>query len=91
MCTFVSGLPPGNPKCNGKQLSTYTYNEECCTVQNPCGLGEGDCDKDTECSKDLVCKTKSCGVEIPSSRADCCQIKGNDILSWGPLNLYHII
>lgn len=26
-----------------------------CSVSNPCGAGEGDCDKDSECQGQLIC------------------------------------
>ena len=30
----------------------------CCTDTNPCGIGEGDCDKDSHCAGNLICGTK---------------------------------
>ena len=54
-------------------LSHYT---ECCSVDQPCGLGQGDCDMDSECHGDLVCGRDNCGVKFNSTSADCCQIKG---------------
>ena len=67
----------GNPKCDIK--TTKTYDRECCSVDNPCGLGQGDCDKDDECSGDLVCGRDNCGMEYKSATADCCQFRGNKI------------
>ena len=69
----------GNPKCDIK--TTKTYDRECCSVENPCGLGQGDCDKDDECSGDLVCGRDNCGVEYKSATADCCQFRGNKNIS----------
>ena len=66
----------GNPKCNPATWSKY--NSECCSVKNPCGKGEGDCDKNTECIGNLVCGTNNCGTKFPNSKADCCtDIGGN--------------
>ena len=62
-------LSGGNPNCNP---STWTqYDKECCSVTNPCGVGEGDCDINRECIGDLVCGTDNCGPEFESN-ADCC-------------------
>jgi hypothetical protein len=33
------------PRCNGQ-------NDGCCTVENPCDVGDGDCDSDDECKGD---------------------------------------
>ena len=44
----------------------------CCTSANPCGINQGDCDYDYECSGDLRCGTDNCiGQGFPSSY-DCC-------------------
>ena len=64
----------GNPKCDIK--TAKIYDQECCSVEQPCGLGQGDCDKDDECSGDLVCGRDNCGVEYKSPTADCCQFRG---------------
>ena len=45
----------------------------CCTTENPCKEGEGDCDYNYECVGDLVCGTDNCiGAEHPST-GDCCE------------------
>ena len=45
----------------------------CCTTDNPCKEGEGDCDYNYECVGDLVCGTDNCiGAEHPST-GDCCE------------------
>ena len=47
----------------------------CCTSSNPCGLGEGDCDSDSECNGDLICGLDNC-QSLDSGWAysdiDCC-------------------
>ena len=32
----------------------------CCTADNPCVVGEGDCDEDAECEAGLVCGENNC-------------------------------
>ena len=40
------------PQCNG---GTWEEMHTCCTQSSPCGLGQGDCDLDTDCKNDLIC------------------------------------
>ena len=63
-------FPIGNPKCNYATWSSY--DSSCCTAQNPCGRGEGDCDEDYQCLGDLVCGIDNCGSQFPVGGADCC-------------------
>ena len=52
----------------------------CCSSSNQCGIGEGDCDNDSECSGNLVCGTDNCGSNFPNGtnekgefhQQDCC-------------------
>ena len=60
-----------NPKCS--PTTWEGYNKHCCTVEEPCGLGEGDCDTDDECADGFVCGTNNC-VGFPNPKADCCQL-----------------
>ena len=65
----------GNPNCNPATWSEY--NSECCSVENPCGEGEGDCDFETECIGNLVCGTDNCGPQfvydrLSTDKGDCC-------------------
>ena len=46
----------------------------CCTSLNPCGVAEGDCDSDDECSDDLICGTDNCPGIFPFN-ADCCIVE----------------
>ena len=64
----------GNPKCDPKTMTRY--DRECCSVDHPCGFGQGDCDKDSECSDDLVCGKDNCDMAFNNTRADCCVFKG---------------
>ena len=47
---------------------------DCCTASSPCNIGEGDCDKDSECAAGLKCGQDNCRGFNPSaqSNADCC-------------------
>ena len=67
-----AGVPKSN-KCTG--------GDSCCTLDNPCDEGEGDCDSDEECSGNLFC-SRSCGDQVQGGLAslggnwdigdDCC-------------------
>ena len=43
----------------------------CCTKETPCGLGDGDCDKDEHCAKGLKCGVDNCGKGFKYTY-DCC-------------------
>ena len=58
-----------NPACNPHTLTGHDH--ECCSVDHPCGRGEGDCDKDDECTVDTICGTDNCGPDFPPG-FDCC-------------------
>ena len=63
----------GNSKCN---YETWTsYDSGCCTKDEPCGIGEGDCDRDEHCIGDLTCGDNNCYKDggFPT-RADCCYL-----------------
>ena len=49
----------------------------CCTTTNQCGIGEGDCDTDSQCSGSLKCGTDNCGSNFPKG-FDCCYNQGKD-------------
>ena len=59
----------GNPDC--VRSSFWGWPKSCCTPENPCIIGQGDCLYDDGCLGDLICVRNSC----PSSLlgADCCQ------------------
>ncbi len=51
--------------------------KECCSDDNKCQVGEGDCDSSSECEGDLVCGRNNCkdfSHHWPSDY-DCCQSK----------------
>ena len=58
--------------CNGIGHDYNDYFRGCCTTSNLCGINQGDCDSDDECSGNLVCGTNNCPSPFPSN-ADCCE------------------
>ena len=56
--------------------------KSCCSVYRPCGLGQGDCDDDSECINELVCgsegqgKGENCGPQFLFDTAECCREPG---------------
>ena len=44
--------------------------EHFCTIENPCGADQGDCDSNSECQCDLYCGYNNCPVL--GSEVDCC-------------------
>ena len=68
-------------RCKGG--TNIEYNKDCCTAQDPCGDGEGDCDRDDHCAGNLVCMPKICGSNF-GDNAECCTHRGKiwyDVLS----------
>ena len=62
--------------CNGYGSDVSS----CCSSSNKCGLNQGDCDSDSDCSGNLVCGKNNCravGGSHFSSGADCCVQPGN--------------
>ena len=47
---------------------------KCCTMDQPCEEGEGDCEDDFECRGDLVCGNNNCKQfgSIFHAKDDCC-------------------
>lgn len=64
---------PGIQDCKPTNQSRVDWN--CCTVDNPCINGYGDCDEDSECYGNLVCGKDNCGSHFPDD-ADCCEGEG---------------
>ena len=46
--------------------------DSCCTSSNKCGLGEGDCDRDHDCSSSTTCGHENCSGSGFDSTDDCC-------------------
>ena len=53
-----------------------TGGDSCCTPDSVCGVGEGDCDSNNDCSEGLVCGKDNCqGVGFDATD-DCCAPPG---------------
>ena len=44
---------------------------DCCSIDNPCDVLQGDCDSDSDCIGNLICGNDNCPSTFKSS-ADCC-------------------
>jgi len=62
-CCFNPVRPWGN-QCQG--------GDTCCTEENQCFEGEGDCDNDSDCRGNLRCGTDNCFGEGFDDTDDCC-------------------
>ena len=60
--SFISELMKCNP---AKNVGS------CCATSGPCGLGEGGCDNDSDCTGDLVCGENNCLAG--NLEMDCCK------------------
>merc|ERR1712106_808107 len=57
-------------RCRGRN-----FNERgCCSFENPCVEGEGDCEQDNDCNGDLVCGNNNCKAfgSFFHPKDDCC-------------------
>merc|ERR1719324_833263 len=81
-CCYAQGSvfnPPKGQRCRGRNYD----GKRCCTPEQPCGLGEGDCDGPLDggthdghqgCKGDLVCGSNNCrkfGAYF-HEKDDCC-------------------
>ena len=62
-------------RCNSNPITDMN----CCTGGRPCGIGQGDCDYDSDCQYGLKCGTDNCYYDFPTTygfnweiMADCC-------------------
>ena len=77
--------PPEGQRCSGRNFG----GKRCCTPENPCGEGEGDCDGPLDggkhdghagCKGDLICGSNNCkqfGIYY-HEKDDCCQRNTSD-------------
>ena len=78
-CFFNNGFPSNYDCCEDPaptNTGCHFYNNanDCCTKQNPCAKGEGDCDKDHDCIGDLVCGKDNCHDDLGFPYwGDCCK------------------
>merc|ERR1712072_135409 len=62
---------PGQARINcGENLRCKGIDNGCCTKDNPCEKGDGDCDGDEECAGDLTCGRDNC--PFGDADDDCC-------------------
>ena len=80
MSLFHTGF--GNPNCVPSNLASLVLLDddeknwmlkECCSEEKPCGVGQGDCDMDSECEGKLKCGDDNCDASFWDSRTDCCE------------------
>ena len=60
-------------RCNG----VPSINWSCCSSNEPCGVGGGDCDRDSDCLGSFKCGNNNCQADFPGdaswpTSADCC-------------------
>ena len=81
LCTFIILLAiflqrchSQDSRCNGVPSTNWS----CCDHNNPCGVGGGDCDRDSDCLGDFKCGNNNCRNDFAneggswSYNADCC-------------------
>merc|ERR1711970_1695775 len=56
-----------------------TGGDSCCAKDEVCGLGEGDCDTDADCSQGLICGKDNCQGTGFDSTDDCCMLPGGGL------------
>merc|ERR1711931_2577 len=100
-CLVFGQQPPLVEPPEGQRCSGRNYNgRRCCTPEEPCGLGEGDCDGPLDggvndghagCQGDLVCGSNNCKKfgAYYHDKDDCCERaeKGGprqQEIGWGP-------
>ena len=64
MCALIDILTGSIGGCNGA--------DSCCTPDNQCNVGEGDCDTDKDCQPGLTCGTDNCIGASFEATDDCC-------------------
>ena len=65
---YVGFNQPTEYDCNG--------GNSCCTPENQCGVGQGDCDSNTDCNPSLVCGKDNCVGSGFDATDDCCMSPG---------------
>ena len=68
-------LSISNDVAAATRCTALNWDYNCCTSANPCGLNQGDCDSDDECSGDLSCGLDNC-IGFGVTDADCCMVDG---------------
>ena len=77
--SFIAGLQQSicsaqDTRCNGVSSTNWS----CCSYNEPCNVGGGDCDRDSDCLGSLKCGNDNCRNDFStegsnwSAIADCC-------------------
>ena len=66
---------------SGKICDGINYDRQCCSVEAPCAINEGDCDHKSECQGNLICGQSNCPAPFHSG-ADCCESPFGKQLFW---------
>ena len=53
-----------------RKCMTCNGGNSCCTEDNKCDVGEGDCDSDEDCEGGLKCGSNNCGMAVPNGDLD---------------------
>ena len=68
---------PANSVCEG--------GDDCCNNEYPCGVGEGDCDYDSDCEEGLKCGTNNCKKCLGENLGvDCSKFQPDDDCCYKP-------
>lgn len=68
-CIDSLDIEPEGPRC---AISMYDWS--CCSPTSPCGLHQGDCDSNSDCTGELVCDHSFCknNPDCPNAGFDVC-------------------
>ena len=66
---FISFSSPYYPTL---EIVVCDGGDSCCTPDQPCGEGQGDCDGNDDCNTGLVCGNNNCMGSSFDSLDDCC-------------------
>merc|ERR1712018_1116077 len=58
-------------RVDDNRWTAESHSWDCCTVENTCAEGRGDCDSDDECDNGLVCGKYACGAGFPDNMSCC--------------------
>merc|ERR1712168_1270060 len=73
--TYHPCAPKNTNCCEDPDICNGDYpDRNCCTINNPCQLGGGNCEANIHCEGELVCGTRNCRKFHPNARrwANCC-------------------
>ena len=83
-CTYKT-----NPRCFISSESSYNAN--CCSPDQPCGIEQGGCEFDDDCFDNLECVKDNCGLN--NNETSCCQAPGRrpGLVNKRPLSSNYIL